>query len=124
MVGHAGAVLLRSCAHRVGLTSALSKVLPRRDRPGWWDRGTVLVSLAVAIVRGAKSMSDIGDAIAQLPLPFRRKILIRVDGAGATRDLWNTLKSKAAIDQLTLCPQFAPTVSAHRPMGSLRDLRP
>ncbi|WP_229706651.1 IS1380 family transposase [Micromonospora sonchi] len=59
LVGHAGAVLLRKCADRSGLTSGLNKVLPRGAGPGWWDRGTVLVSLAVAIVLGATSMSDI-----------------------------------------------------------------
>jgi hypothetical protein len=59
LVGHAGAVLLRRCADRTGLTSALNKVLPRGKGPGWWDRGTVLVCLAVSIVLGATSMSDI-----------------------------------------------------------------
>jgi hypothetical protein len=38
----------------------LDAVLPRGAGPGWWDRGTVLVCLAVAIVLGATSMSDIG----------------------------------------------------------------
>ncbi len=60
LVGHAGAVLLRRCADRTGLTSGLNRVLPRGKGPGWWDRGTVLVSLAVAIGLGATSMSDIG----------------------------------------------------------------
>ncbi|WP_430792084.1 transposase, partial [Actinoplanes sp. G11-F43] len=60
LVGHAGAVLLRKCADLTGLTSGLSRVLPRGKGPGWWDRGTVLVSLAVAVVLGATSMSDIG----------------------------------------------------------------
>lgn len=60
LVGHAGAVLLRQCADRSGLTSGLNKVLARGRGPGWWDRGTVLVCLAVAVVLGARSMSDIG----------------------------------------------------------------
>jgi hypothetical protein len=60
LVGHAGAVLLRQCADRTGLTEALNAVLPRGSGPGWWDRGTVLVCLATAIVLGATSMSDIG----------------------------------------------------------------
>jgi hypothetical protein len=59
LVGHAGAVLLRQCADRTGLTGALNQVLPRGSGPGWWDRGTVLVCLATAIVLGATSMSDI-----------------------------------------------------------------
>ena len=58
LVGHAGAVLLRACADRTGLTSALSKVLARGVPPGW-DRGVVLVQLAVAIALGASGMSDI-----------------------------------------------------------------
>ena len=59
LVGHAGAVLLPKCADRTGLTSELNRIMPRRSGPGWWDRGTVLVSLAVAVVLGAKNMSDI-----------------------------------------------------------------
>jgi hypothetical protein len=59
LVGHAGAVLLRRCADRVGLTTALNNVLPVGQGPGWWDRGQVLVNLAVAIVLGATGMSDI-----------------------------------------------------------------
>jgi hypothetical protein len=59
LVGHAGAILLRRCADRTGLTSGLNKVLPRGKGPGWWDRGTVLICLATSIVLGATSMSDI-----------------------------------------------------------------
>src|SRR5258705_4817071 len=59
LVGPVGAVPLRRCADRVGLTRALSTVIPAGKGPGWWDRGMVLVSLAVAIVLGATSMSDI-----------------------------------------------------------------
>jgi len=60
LVGHAGAILVRQCADRTGLTGALNAVLPRGSGPGWWDRGTVLACLATAIVLGATSMSDIG----------------------------------------------------------------
>jgi hypothetical protein len=59
LVGHAGAILLRRCADRTGLTRELNTVLPRGKGPGWWDRGTVLVCLATSIVLGATSMSDI-----------------------------------------------------------------
>jgi len=38
----------------------LNRILPRENGPGWRDRGTVLVSRAVAIMLGATSMSDIG----------------------------------------------------------------
>lgn len=59
LVGHAGAVLLRKCADRTGLTAALNSVFPTGTGPGWWERGTVLVSLAVSIVLGGTCMSDI-----------------------------------------------------------------
>lgn len=59
IIGHAGAVLLRKCADQTGLTRGLSAVLRRPGRSPGWDRGTVLVQLAVAIVLGARSMADI-----------------------------------------------------------------
>jgi hypothetical protein len=59
LVGHAGAVLLRECADRSGLTGALSGALARRGVPPGWDRGVVLIQLAVAIALGATSVSDI-----------------------------------------------------------------
>jgi hypothetical protein len=59
LVGHAGAVLLRRCADRTGLTGALGAVFATGHGPGWWDRGVVLVELAVSIVLGAVCMSDI-----------------------------------------------------------------
>ncbi len=59
LVGHAGAVLLRKLADQCGLTSALSAALKRAGRFPLIDRGVSLVSMAVAIVLGATSMSDI-----------------------------------------------------------------
>ena len=59
LVGRAGAVLLRRCADQVGLTSGLSGVLRVRGRSPGWDRGVVLVQLAVAICLGATAMADI-----------------------------------------------------------------
>jgi hypothetical protein len=59
IIGHAGAVLLRACADQTGLTGALSRALRVRERSPGWDRGVVLVQLAVAIVLGATSMTDI-----------------------------------------------------------------
>jgi hypothetical protein len=68
LIGHAGAVLLRKCADRTGLTRALSAAIPRGEGPGWWDRGIVLTSLAVSIGLGATSMSDISLLEHQVPL--------------------------------------------------------
>src|SRR6266576_6522923 len=59
LVGHAGAVLLRKLADRAGLTAALGAALARKGRSPLVDRGVALVSMAVAIVLGATSMSDI-----------------------------------------------------------------
>ncbi len=59
LVGHAGAVLLRKCADHSGLTGGLAGALRVRDRSPGWDRGVVLVQLVVAIVIGARSLSDI-----------------------------------------------------------------
>jgi hypothetical protein len=59
LVGHAGAVLLRKCADQTGLTGALGTALARAERSVLWDRGVVLVQLAVAIALGATSMRQI-----------------------------------------------------------------
>lgn len=68
LVGHVGAVLLRKCADKAGLTRALNTAIPCGKGPGWWDRGTVLVSLAVSIALGATSMSDISLLEHQVPV--------------------------------------------------------
>ena len=59
LVGHAGAVLLRKLADRVGLTAALGSALARTGKFPLVDRGVALVSMAVAIALGATSMTDI-----------------------------------------------------------------
>ncbi len=59
LIGHAGAVLLRKLADQSGLTAALGRALARAGKFPLVDRGVALVSMAVAIVLGARSMSDI-----------------------------------------------------------------
>ena len=56
---HAGAVLLRKLADRVGLTAVLGSALARTGKFPLVDRGVALVSMAVAIALGATSMTDI-----------------------------------------------------------------
>ena len=56
LIGHAGVVLLRKVADRVGLATALSAALPKGSGPGWRDRGMALVQLACAIVLGATNI--------------------------------------------------------------------
>src|SRR5216683_1271528 len=59
LIGHAGAVLLRKLADQCGLTSALGAALGRAGKFPLIDRGIALVSMAVAIALGARSMNDI-----------------------------------------------------------------
>src|SRR5690348_1379682 len=59
LVGHAGAVLLRKAADQAGLTAQLCTAMREKGSSPVFDRGAVLVSLAVAIALGATSMSDI-----------------------------------------------------------------
>src|SRR5437763_7967073 len=59
LIGHAGAVLLRKLADQCGLTSALGAALGRKGKFPLVDRGVALVSMAVAIALGARSMNDI-----------------------------------------------------------------
>ncbi|WP_460546528.1 transposase, partial [Glycomyces halotolerans] len=58
LVGHAGVVLLRRLADRIGLTGELAKALPTSAGRGWLDRSIVLVQLVIAIVLGAQNLSD------------------------------------------------------------------
>jgi hypothetical protein len=58
LIGHAGVVLLRKVADRVGLATALSAALPKGAGPGWRDRGVALVQLACAIVLGATNILE------------------------------------------------------------------
>ncbi|MFG3002286.1 IS1380 family transposase [Streptomyces sp. NPDC048340] len=57
LVGHAGVVLLRRLADRVGLTEALAGVFPAGG-PGWRDRAVVFVQLAISIALGARSVLE------------------------------------------------------------------
>ena len=68
LVGHAGAVLLRKLADRVGLTGALGPTLARAGKFPLVDRGVALVSMAVAIALGATSMNDIAVLAHQEPV--------------------------------------------------------
>jgi Transposase DDE domain group 1 len=60
VVSHAGARLLADLADEVGLTEALSVAMaPTRQRAGGWDRGRVLVDLAVMLADGGETISDL-----------------------------------------------------------------
>jgi hypothetical protein len=68
LIGHAGAVLLRKLADQCGLTSALGAALGRKGKFPLTGRGVALVSMAVAIALGARSMSDIAVLAHQEPV--------------------------------------------------------
>lgn len=58
LIGHAGIVLLRRVADRVGLTAVLGAALPRGAGAGWRDRGVALVQLVCAIALGATTVLE------------------------------------------------------------------
>jgi hypothetical protein len=59
LVGHAGGILLRQLADRLGLTAALEEALTLKGKFPQISRGIVLVSTAIAIAMGATAMADI-----------------------------------------------------------------
>ncbi len=60
VVSHAGTVLLAELADRIGLTAALSEATDGlRKRWVGYDRGRVLVDVAVAIAYGTRVISDV-----------------------------------------------------------------
>jgi hypothetical protein len=88
LIGHAGVVLLRKVADRVGLAAALGAALPKGAGPGWRDRGMVPVQLACAIALGATNVLE----AEQLQYHWRpvsdstlRRALETIDGPVAAR---------------------------------------
>jgi hypothetical protein len=69
LVGHAAAILLRKAADQAGLTVGLGAALRKARTSPLFDRGTALVSMAVAIALGATSMSDIAVLAHLAPVP-------------------------------------------------------
>ncbi len=59
LVGHAGGILLRQLADKLGLTAALEEALTLRGKFPQLSRGMILVSTAVAIAMGATALADI-----------------------------------------------------------------
>lgn len=88
VVGHVGARLLADVADAVGLTEALSEAMaPTRQRRGGWDRGRVLVDLAVMLADGGETISDLA-VLRDQPALF--------GGVASTATAWRTLE---AIDE-------------------------
>jgi hypothetical protein len=113
LVGHAGAVLLRRCADRTGLTGALAKVLPSSTAAGWRDRAGVLVHLAIAVVLGAANLSE----AEQLQLHHRPLFGLAASDSTARRTL-------AALDEAALAKIAKVRARVRRQVWSLLRLRP
>lgn len=58
LIGHAGALPLRLLAERAGLRAGLSAAMWRRGSSPVYDRGQVLVDLALTLVLGGEAISD------------------------------------------------------------------
>jgi hypothetical protein len=113
LIGHAGAVLLRRCADRVGLTDALARVLPSSTAAGWRDRAGVLVQLTVSIVLGAANLSE----AEQLQLHHRPLFGLAASDSTARRTL-------AALDETVLARIARVRARVRRHVWSLLHLRP
>ncbi|MEW2491780.1 transposase [Streptomyces sp. NPDC048411] len=113
LIGHAGAMLLRRCADRTGLTDALAKVLPSSTVAGWRDRAGVLVHLAVTIVLGAANLSD----AEQLQLHHRPLFGPAASDSTARRAL-------AALDEAALAKIAKVRALVRRHVWGLLHLRP
>jgi hypothetical protein len=113
LVGHAGAVLVRACADRTGLTGALSAVMPSSDACDWWDRGVTLVATAVAIVLGAVNMSDVERLWAQQAAVF-----------GAPASDSTISRTLAAVDDGLLAKIARARARVRRHVWTLLSLRP
>jgi hypothetical protein len=59
LVAHVGAVPLRLLAERTGLTAGVSAAMRRRGFDPVYDRGQVLVDLALVLILGGEAISDV-----------------------------------------------------------------
>jgi hypothetical protein len=113
LIGHAGAVLLRRCADRTGLTDALARVVPSSTAAGWRDRAVLLVQLATAIVLGAANLSE----AEQLQLHHRQLFGSAASDSTVRRTL-------AALDETALARMAKVRARVRRHVWSLLHLRP
>lgn len=113
LIGHAGVVLLRKVADRVGLTAALSAALPRGIGPGWRDRGMALVQLVCTIALGATNVLEAEQ------LQYHWRALFPRPVSDST--LWRTLE---AIDGPVLARVERVRAAIRRVVWTLLALRP
>jgi Transposase DDE domain group 1 len=113
LIGHAGVVLLRKVADRVGLTAALSAALPQGIGPGWRDRGMALVQLVCTIALGATNVLEAEQFQYHWRALFPRPV--------SDSTLWRTLE---AIDGPVLARVERVRAAIRRVVWTLLALRP
>lgn len=113
LIGHTGAVLLRRLADRTGLAHHLAQALPTSTGNRWRDRTGVLIEAAIAIVLGARNLSDVER------LGAHHTPLLGAPTSDST--LWRTL---AAIDQTLLEGINQARAKTRRHVWNLLALRP
>jgi hypothetical protein len=68
LVAHIGAVPLRLLAERTGLTAGMSAAMRRRGFDPVYDRGQVLVDLALVLILGGEAISDVRSLLHLAPV--------------------------------------------------------
>jgi len=122
LVGHAAAILLRKAADQAGLTVGLGAALRKARTSPLFDRGTALMSMAVAIALGATSMSDIAVLAHLAPVPGQRRADRRYGAPWtwlAARPCWPSTVHRGAHSDLDISyGQLG--AYGHRPRASRR----
>lgn len=89
LVAHAGALPLRLLAERTGLRAGLSAAMTRRGFTPGYDRGQILIDLAVTLILGGEAISDF-QALRHLapvigPVPSTPTVWRALEQAGDTQ---------------------------------------
>jgi hypothetical protein len=89
LVAHAGALPLRLLAERTGLRAGLSTAMSRRGFTPVYDRGQILIDLAVTLILGGEAISDF-QALRHLaavigPVPSTPTVWRALDEVGDTQ---------------------------------------
>ena len=111
LVAHVGAVV-RLLAERTGLTAPVSAAMRRRGFDPVYDRGQVLVDLALVLILGGEAISDIQSLAHLAPV---------IGPVPSTPTVWRTL---AETGELTLGRMNAAVVAFRRHWWSLLAERP
>lgn len=88
LVGHVGAVPLRLLAQRGGLTAGVSAAMVRRGFDPVYDRGQILVDLAVVLILGGETISDFQALTHLAPV---------IGPVASTATVWRALEQAGAV---------------------------